>query len=60
MSGPLAKAGTNVIVATVEGGEDCDDERKRVGIYVDVRKNNIQNFIKGIVPDLEIEGGKSG
>ena len=56
--GPLTISGTNIIVGIVEAGESCYDRiRNRVSAYIDVRRNDVQNFIKQIVPDLEIEEG---
>ena len=55
--GPLTKANTNVIVGLVQSGKPCTSAGLRVGIYIDVLKTKVHNFIKSIVPDVEIEGG---
>ena len=57
LSGPLTKTYSDVIVGTVVGGRYCTRRGKRVGIYVDLLRSNVQKFIKDIVPDLEFEGG---
>ena len=56
MTGPLAKAGTNVIVGIVQDGRYCTEEGFRLGIYQNIVKPEVQEFIRKIVPDLEIEG----
>ena len=58
--GPLTKSGTNVIVGIVQEGIPCDwDNFRRVGIYVDLLKPEVQKFIKEVVPDLSTEECKS-
>jgi len=54
--GPLTRANTSVIIGLVHSGKPCTWPGLRVGIYVDVLKSKAQNFIKRIVPDIEIEG----
>ena len=53
-TGPLTQANTNLIIGIVGGGTVCDMER--VKPYQDMLKPEVQAFIRGIVPDLQIEG----
>ena len=57
-SGPLMNK--NVIYGTVISGGLCANEsiydHGRSGLYANVRQLEIQNFIKSIVFDVEIEG----
>lgn len=58
--GPLAKFGTNIIYGTVVTGALCHEQPTagvRKGLYVDVRDPKVQDFIKKIVPDVEIGDG---
>jgi len=54
--GPLTKGYSNVIVAIVESGLSCFAEGLRLGFYQDMIQPEVQEFIRDLVPDLEIEG----
>ena len=55
-TGPLTKGYSNVIVAIVESGLSCFAEGLRLGFYQDMTQPEVQEFIRDLVPDLEIEG----
>ena len=45
-----------MIVAIVESGLSCFAEGLRLGFYQDMTQPEVQEFIRDLVPDLEIEG----
>ena len=51
--GPLTRGDTNIILGALHGSSTSG---KFVSRYTDVRESVIQNWIKDIVPDVEING----
>ena len=52
--GPLTREDTNIVLGVLYGSGTNDDGQ--VMRYTDVRDAVIQNWIQGIVPDVEILG----